>query len=162
MNTKNMIALGALLAVPALYVSCSQDYSTPQNAAKGETQIMQELTSAVQKCNGSDDVADLRAKIDSLFEEQKKITAAVTAMSPEDKEEFQKLLKVEYCDVLNEAQYQFMGGAVRLIKQHEEPGFRHKLARFSEEIKSLYEDNSTDIHTKIATFTNAFQALRPE
>lgn len=87
----------ALLAASTSLVSCSRDYSTPESAVKGQIRVLVDLAEAASKCK-ADDVSPMEKALDELLPEQRKISAALKAMSPEQRQKVVELGKGKYAE----------------------------------------------------------------
>ena len=91
MNTKYIATLAAMLAVPALVVSCDgQNYSTPEGFIKGEIKLMKDFAEAAKACD-KDNIAGFESAIKGLTDTQNLINKGLEAMTLEQKAEIKKL-----------------------------------------------------------------------
>lgn len=108
MNTKYIATLAAMLAVPALVVSCDgQNYSTPEGFIKGEIKLMKDFAEAAKACD-KDNIAGFESAIKGLTDTQNLINKGLEAMTPEQKAEIKKLGEGQYADEMQKA-----GGALQ-------------------------------------------------
>lgn len=103
MNTKYIATLAAMLAVPALVVSCNgQNYSTPDGVVQGEIQVLKDFAAAADACN-KDDTTAFETAVKAVTELQKRINQGLEAMTPEQKAEIKKLIEEKYAKEIEEA-----------------------------------------------------------
>lgn len=92
MNTRHFAILSAMLAVPALVVSCdSQDYSTPEALCVGQISILNTYTKGIQDSSQGNS-APLISALKDVLKEQEKAAKAYAAMTDAQKKEYEKLI----------------------------------------------------------------------
>lgn len=93
MNTKYTATLAAMLAVPALVVSCDgRNYSTPEGFFTGQIKLLKDFTEAAKACY-DDNIADMETALKELIETQKLLAKGVEGMTPEQQAEISRKLR---------------------------------------------------------------------
>lgn len=92
MNTRQFAILSAMLAVPALVVSCdSRSYSTPEELCAGQIEILNTYSKGIQDSSKGNSAPYISA-LKEVLKEQQKAAEAYAAMTDDQKKEYAALI----------------------------------------------------------------------